>query len=514
MAQKRAPSGQFKNPQKQVNIIQVQLDLRHSTGNFWIDNGLVYLVNELGQGTYPVDNILALVQERLLQKTGNVGQYFDEVTGELKNYDKVTWVYPTGFFIKVVDAPPKKKVNGKEYPLSPPHPRLEFLFSKTKKQCNICGAQASATDAKMWMFPFIVAPDKFGSFYSRGKRGINLCPRCAVAGTAGYLTWLWVAQGRTALHFFLFHSDLAEISRLQKEVIQPLALSGSRGGNIVLPFYGPYLHETTMALLLKLFAHVQSSDQIPEEGRMLLASLLGADETLPPAPLTLYAITGNPGQAFNMQLFREFSRLHALYRLYQDWLEVVPAENPQQTLINVFRQFQVREGNQYNTLWREKISWAVLEFDDPLPSVEAFLFEARAKEKNLPPLFQGTEAVLSYYAKEVLHVDENLLKVLKGFGYTLGTEAQKSNEMGLLYALRNAKNLEEFLRVLNDIQFRLEITVPERLVEIGQGERIAGSPWLRVKTLLSIYAMNSYLRAARGSRTEEGGNVYEQPATE
>lgn len=513
MVKKRAPSGQALNLKNQVNI-RVQLDFQHPTGNFWIDNGLVYLVNELGQGVYPVEDILAVVQERLLQKTGNVGQYFDEATGEIKNYDKVTWVYPTSFFIKVVNAPPKKKVNGKEYLLFPPQPKLELQFSKIEKQCDICGAQAPATDAKMWMFPFIVTPDKFGSFYSRGKRGINLCPRCAVAGAAGYLTWLWVAQGRAALHFFLFHSDLPEISRLQKEVIQPLALSGSKGGNIDLPFYGPYLHETVMALLLKLFAHVQSSDRIPEEGRKLLASLLGASETLPSTPLTLYAITGTLGQAFNMQLFREFSRLHTLYRLYQGWLEMLSTENSQQDLINIFRQFQTREGNQYNTLWREKISWAVLEFADPLPFIEAFLFEAQVKEKNPLPLLRGTEDVLSHYAKEVLHVDENLLKVLRGFGYTLGTQAQEANEMGLLYALRNAKNLEEFLRVLNDIQFRLEITVPERLVEIGQGERIAGSPWLRVKTLLSIYAMNSYLRATRCSKTEEGGNAYEQPAAE
>ena len=513
MAQKRASSRQLKNPLQQVNI-PVQLDLQQSTGNFWIDNGLVYLVNKLGQGTYPLDDILTLLQERLLKKTGNVAQYFDESTGELKNYDKVNWDYPASFFIKIVDAPPKKKVDGKEYPLSPPRPRLELHFSKIENQCDICGVQAPVTDAKMWMFPFIVTPDKFGNFYSRGKRGINLCPRCAVAGTAGYLTWLWVAQGRAALHFFLFHSDLAGLSRLHKEVIENFNLNSGKGGNVKLPFYGPYLHETTLALLLQLFTYVETPGQIPEEGRELLASLLGAGKGLPPAPLTLYAITGIPGQAFNMQFFREFSRLHAHYRLYREWLKLVSAMDPHQAVVNVFRQFQTREGSQYNTLWREKISRAVLEFDDPLPSVESFLFEARVKEKNPLPLFNGTEAVLSYYAKEVLHVDENLLKVLKGFGHTLGTKAQESKEMGLLYALRNAKNLEEFLRVLNDIQFRLEITVPAGLVEVGQGERIGGSPWLRVKTLLSIFAMNSYLRNIKDSGNEKGGDVNEKLAAE
>jgi hypothetical protein len=208
----------------------------------------------VGEGTHSVDKVLEEVQQRLLQKTGNVGEYLDENTGELREYEKVNWVYPTNLFIKVSGNAPKKKFNGKEYPTHPPRFELGFRFSKNQKYCDICGDLAPVTDAKMWMFPFIVDPGKFGNFYSKGKRGINLCPRCAVAGTAGYLSWLWVAQGRDALHFFLFYSDLDEISRLQREVLHPLSLlRKSRGGNIGLPFYGPYLHETTLGLLLELF---------------------------------------------------------------------------------------------------------------------------------------------------------------------------------------------------------------------------------------------------------------------
>jgi len=38
------------------------------------------------------------------------------------------------------------------------------------------------------------------------------------------------------------------------------------------------------------------------------------------------------------------------------------------------------------------------------------------------------------------------------------------------------------------------MTIPEALLRIEKGERIFGVPWVRVKTLLAIYAMNSYLR--------------------
>jgi hypothetical protein len=63
--------------------------------------------------------------------------------------------------------------------------------------------------------------------------------------------------------------------------------------------------------------------------------------------------------------------------------------------------------------------------------------------------------------------------------------------------------------MLNDAQFRLEITVPEALLKIEKGERIAGVPWVRVKTLLSIYSMNAYLRKTKAinenSKIQEGG---------
>ncbi|MEW6229886.1 MAG: hypothetical protein AB1700_17635, partial [Bacillota bacterium] len=60
--------------QKQPSI-QVQLDLEHPTGNFWVDNGLVALCDLVGIGNYPVEQVLEEVEQRLVQKTGNKGEY-------------------------------------------------------------------------------------------------------------------------------------------------------------------------------------------------------------------------------------------------------------------------------------------------------------------------------------------------------------------------------------------------------------------------------------------------------
>lgn len=483
----------------------IRLSLDRPTGNFWIDTGIVVLVDQLGEGEHDAEQILQELLSKLVQPTGKKGQYYDEASRQFREYDKVNWIYPTNIFIKVSGSAPKKKIKGQTFFTAPPEFTLNLKLSKKPDICDICGDRSLYTDAKMWMYPFVVTPDKFGTFYpSGGKRGLKLCARCALAGLAAYLGWLWRAQGRDALHFFIFDSELPELQRLQKEVLQPLQVEGITGGNAPTSFWGPYIHETTLGLLLALFSHVRQSDRLSEDAQELLATFLGATAT-PPPPITLYAITGTPGQAFNMKALYEFSKLQSLYRLYEQWINTLRGidDNPHQRLVSIFRQFETQQGDKRESIRRDKIAWAVLEFGDPLPFVEQFLFEDRARENNPRPLQRGTIKVFDHYVREVLKMDEQFQQTLAGFGHSLGAVAHEHNELGLLYALRNAKNPDEFYRVLNDIQFRLKLTIPKLLLRIEKGERIAGMPWKRVKTLLSIYAMNAYLMRKTSEQEEE-----------
>jgi hypothetical protein len=76
---------------------------------------------------------------------------------------------------------------------------------------------------------------------------------------------------------------------------------------------------------------------------------------------------------------------------------------------------------------------------DPSPSIEAFLYDVCTEIRRA--LSYGTLEMLQIYLQEVLKMDEKLLNILKGFGYELGRVAAEKSEMGLLYALRNAKTL-------------------------------------------------------------------------
>ena len=354
-----------RNAQRKTNQT-IRLSLDRPTGNFWVDTGLVVLLRQFGEGQHLVKAILNWIQSQLLRPSGNTGEYYDEQAEEIRTYEKVNWVYPTNLFIKVSGSARKIKIEkardqlrqrlvdlerkGNAEPvirklkadieylenrlakkpddaifLEPPTFELSLKLSKKPDVCDLCGEKASLTNATMWMYPFVVDPQKFGTFYPGTKRGLRLCARCALAGLAGYLGWLWKAQGRDALHFFIFHSELREMKRLHEEVLQPLMVKAvaGKGGTAPTEFAGPYIHETALGLLLALFAHVRQSDQISEQARQLLAQLLGASETaIPTASITLYAVTGTPGKAFNMQALREFSKLQRLYRLYEEWLNL------------------------------------------------------------------------------------------------------------------------------------------------------------------------------------------------
>ncbi len=176
------------------------------------------------------------------------------------------------------------------------------------------------------------------------------------------------------------------------------------------------------------------------------------------------------------------------------WRRIDP--NPHQRLVEIGSQSGLQQGQKRESVRRERIPWVLLELGDPRPFVVRFLFEARAWKENPRGQVPGTVEGLNPCLGEVFQTSR-LSAHWPALGIRWARQLSSTTKGSLSYALRNAKNPEDFYRVLNDAQFRLQITVPEALLRIERGERIAGAPWVRVKTLPSIYAMKSYLRSSR-----------------
>ncbi len=486
--------------------VSVTLRADDPPGHFWFDNGLVWLLLHKGEGTYPIEELRDFLLEHLVKPTGNMGEYYDPDTGSWKEYKKKNWIPPLGYFIKRNPDPRGNKIEleGKKVWIRPPEYQLDFEFPHQAGICMVCGQEAPLMDAKMWVYPFMVDPGKFGNFYSMARAGFKLCPRCAVCGLAAYLSWFWLLEFNTKmLHVFLFHTDIRALEHLHRDVLQHLRLEEATGNrNVQLPFWGAYLHENLLALILRLFAllHSQEEGVTDTATRAFLEALLGEPLSERRLPLTLYGASGALGQAFQARALYTFTRIHTLYRLYRRWLRELESPRfpaPHQQVVAFFRRFTRQEGRQQNSIWRQQVAYAVLELADPFPYIEDYLFQ-----RDVRPLAAGSHVFINIYTTEVLHMQPEMLHVLRGFGHSLGKAAAEKKDMSLLYALRNAKNIDEFLRVLNDMQFRLNLTVPTRLIQVEDEMHIGGVPWKRVKTLLSIFAMNTYLQQAHKEASE------------
>lgn len=505
--------------------LKVNFSLEKPTGNFWIDNGIVMLYEQFGCGVHSVDEVLKQIVDKLLKPTGSKGQYYDEKSGRIVEYDKISWTYPFKYFVSIsgkaskisIDELPlfiREQINknkkdkadkNKEIFTGPPKFTIELKWSNKEDLCNICGTKSVTTKATKYLYPFVVNPNKFGNYYSCVKQEFKLCPRCALAGLASYLGLLTFKDSKV-IHIFTFHSTLEELYRIHREVLGPLRQE-QKSGKTPISFRGKYTYETVFGLLLKLFSYVKTPEDLTEDAYKLLASLFGADPENPPAPLSLYLITGREGKSFDIQSVFEFSNFSRLYKMYEDWLFIIEsiaknrhlAINKHEKLLHIWKQFVSKQGDKIETIWRDKIAKAILEFSDPLPYIQDFLFDVRAKEKNPSKLSIGTLSVMKHYLKTIYNMSEDIMRKLAGFGHSIGTAAKKQGDRGILYTLRNAQNIDDFLKALNQIQYRLSLTVPEKILEIIVNERISHTLWQRIKNLLCIYAMNSFLKKPKNS---------------
>ncbi len=530
----------MRNSSEKSNTIE--LSLMESTGDFWVDNGLVVLYDLFGEGEYDFNDLLSKLVSLLAEKTGKEGYYYNLNAEKFERYDKENWRYPTNLFIKSNPTPDKlvfdldkcekdgdyilcdatKKNTKDKVTLKIPEEMRNFVWKNSKKGkkgevfleipkrslslsiernahvCSICGKYGKTSKGKQWMYPFLVDPSKFGNFYSSAKGANYLCPSCALAGLAAYLGWIYAVGGKDYMHIFVFHSDLNTMYSMRKGVIKPLSLTENKGRNFPMAFFGKYIHETTMGLILELFKKLKIKEDVDPE----IAEFLEEKLTIPTGELKLFAISGKPGKGFNMSGIVEFSKFNALYNLYTRWLETLSDRYPEEPSVidiinHVFEQFYIKQQKQSKkaeTIWRDKICWMLMEFKDPFPYIESFIFEKEKAQRGdiKYGLRKGTIVVFEEYAKEVLKMDEKDMNIVAAFGHDLGRTCAIKDDMGILYSLRNSKNIDDFLKVLNDINFKLGLTVNERLLRID-GNKIMGQPWERIKTLLSIYAMNQYL---------------------
>ena len=363
-------------------MARITLSLDRPTGNFWIDTGLVVLIQQFGEGEHEAGEVLRKLVDRLVQKTGKSGVYFDQDNGRFREYEKVNWVYPTNLFIKVPGVAPKieRQTNGKKekFFTQPPVFDLSLKLSRSKNPCEICGDVVPLTDAKMWMYPFVVEPGKFGTFYPSTKRGLKLCARCALSGLAGYIGWLWKAQGRDALHCtFLSSTPSRERCSVSTKRFGPRCVLKRRKGNrahSVCGFVCERDDAWAIAGALSACASVGSALTGCSLSSGIAPRSNGGGTTGTHYALRHHGHASDEGAPGVLQIP---AILLALRRLGGASGPSRGRKSPSAVSAYLWTILEPA-GKNRETIWRERIAWAVLEFERPVPGRRPHVLSGRA----------------------------------------------------------------------------------------------------------------------------------------
>jgi hypothetical protein len=98
------------------------------------------------------------------------------------------------------------------------------------------------------------------------------------------------------------------------------------------------------------------------------------------------------------------------------------------------------------------------------------------------------------YFKEVNDMEAQLVLALKSVGESLGQLVKVTDDRGILYSLRNARNADDLLEVLSRVVVRHADSFISGEVELWRNrvreitEGLGPSNWRRVRSLLGIYA--------------------------
>lgn len=188
-------------------------------------------------------------------------------------------------------------------------------------------------------------------------------------------------------------------------------------------------------------------------------------------------------------IFREvkiFSKLEPLFELFEAMFQYEHSDERNWTnaFVDMFNKFSDPQNR--DTPWKERLSKAILNFTSVCGIIEEFLGDVAMRDER-------TNFFISHfvelYTKENQLMNPTTISLCKSLGNNIGRKCRETKDKGILYSLRNAKNRTNFLKVLSDAQFRLEIGYSEQFfVDLPDSPE-----WEEMKSLVTIFAMNSFL---------------------
>jgi hypothetical protein len=352
-----------------------------------------------------------------------------------------------------------------------------------KKCCSFCGRSTSGMNPTGVNYPWMTSPNKLKNFNSMHSGKSVMCGYCEAASIAVYDIARYHVNG-DRLFMALPHAEsLAELRRVWKD-IEPYA--PTRGTEPIYrnfsekPITAYHLSENFVYLVIAMYDslknYISQRDMKDDAAWQRLASK------------RWYASLGVTKPALQFRKTSEFARFGDIFRFFDHVTEGEDGVD----LYNLFNDLFVEKKRGIsiaNVIHREKISERLLNFGDITEEVERFTFE---KGRPVKGLHRFVKVYMTKSVNEVIRMEEQLVDMCEKIGDRIGKYSYFSSDKGVLFGLRNSKNLTEFLENLNSAQFKMpnekysgRLGIPkEFLLSIDERN------WRQYKSLITIFAKN------------------------
>lgn len=319
-----------------------------------------------------------------------------------------------------------------------------------KGNCSICGASRSDV-VKGWIFPFIIAFEKFPNLYPSGKiKSLFLCRRCATLSILAYNGVFFNAQDQDYISMFFFFSNSSEaLNRIMNAylAIEPkVSVDPFKNIKLDTTIYFPY--EFLAFIIYKIASSIEKMDIVlrdrPFELNAVIAGFI-------PKQKKLYLGVSVVNRLEIILLFmvdfvkrfggNAFKQMYMLMRMSED--ESVKAN-----------QFIEREKFFRYMLKYKKINWNT--------ALNMVIYRLRLDKRI---------SFISDFIRLFLEAsdmsEKELFDTVASLGYKLGRriiekEGDIKKAKKYIYELRRTRRLSEFLDRINHIQLDLETTIDDR----------------------------------------------------
>lgn len=439
-----------------------------------------------------ISGIVPSINNKLLLKDMSV---------ELKSkFESALFSFNEGIEQKAKIGPKQANDSEKAYvPMDVPKLSLKATldFETGKNICSFCGRSVKkGMNPTGVNYPWLTSSNKLKNFNPMHKGKLVMCGYCEAASIAVYDILRYHING-DRLFIALPHAESLEELKSVWNAIK--SYSPTRGTeNIYCNFTEqkvPTFHLSENFVYLAIAMYQSIKDYISMNDRE------NTDAWQRFASKRWYASLGIKTQSLQFQRNFEFARFGDIFLFFDQMTEGEDGVDLLQLFSDLFVE-KKRGISIANVIHREKICEKLLTFADITNEVERFTFE---KERPVRGLHHFVKIYTTKSVKEGSRMDENIVDICENIGDRIGKYSYFTKDKGVLFGLRNSKNLIEFLENLNSAQFKMpnekysgRLRIPkEFLLSINEKN------WRQYKSLITIFAKNPPLKKAEEIEGEE-----------